>query len=100
MLIWDGASYHRFGEFREYLAQVNQDKLPDNLEITCILFSPNAPQQNPAEDIWLQGKNFLRKHWYLCKHFWAIKKLFELFYDCSKFNFPKIDRYHFSQELN
>jgi DDE superfamily endonuclease len=31
VLIWDGASYHRFGEFREYLAQVNQDKLPDNL---------------------------------------------------------------------
>jgi putative transposase len=100
VLIWDGASYHRFGEFREYLAQVNQDKLPDNLEITCILFAPNAPQQNPVEDIWLQGKNFLRKHWYLCKHFWAVKKLFELFYDCSKFDFLKIDRYHFSQELN
>ena len=60
VLIWDEASYHRFivgaptiGEFREYLAQVNQDKLPDNLEITCILFAPNATQQNPVEDIWL-----------------------------------------------
>jgi putative transposase len=99
VLIWDGASYHRFGEFREYLLQVNQDKLPDNLEITCILFAPNAPQQNPVEDIWLQGKNFLRKYWYLCKSFWAIKKLFELFYDCSKFDFPKIHQYHFSQEI-
>jgi hypothetical protein len=44
VLIWDGASYHRFGEFREYLAQVNQEKLPNQLEITCILFAPNAPQ--------------------------------------------------------
>ena len=99
VLIWDGASYHRFGEFREYLLQVNQDKLPDNFEITCILFAPNAPQQNPVEDIWLQGKNFLRKYWYLCKSFWAIKKLFELFYNCSKFDFPKIHHYHFSQEI-
>jgi transposase len=99
VLIWDGASYHRFGEFREYLTEVNQDKLPDQLEITCILFAPNAPQQNPVEDVWLQGKNFLRKYWYLCKSFWAVKKLFELFYDCSKFDFPKIHQYHFSQEI-
>lgn len=99
VLIWDGASYHRFGEFREYLKKVNQNNLPDHLEITCILFAPNAPQQNPVEDVWLQGKNFLRKYWYLCKSFWAIKKLFELFYDCSKFDFPKIYQYHFSQEI-
>jgi transposase len=98
-LIWDGASYHRFGEFREYLTEVNQNKFPDHLEITCILFAPNAPQQNPVEDIWLQGKNFLRKYWYLCKSFRAIKKLFELFYECSKFDFPKIHQYHFSQEI-
>jgi DDE superfamily endonuclease len=48
VLIWDGASYHRFGEFREYLAQINQEKSPDYLAITCILFAPNAPQQNPV----------------------------------------------------
>ena len=96
-LIWDGASYHRFGEFREYLTEVNQSKSPDNLEVTCILFAPNAPQQNPVEDIWLQAKNFLRKYWYLCKSFWAVKKLFELFYDSSKFDFSKIHQYHFSQ---
>jgi transposase len=100
VLIWDGASYHRFGEFREYLGEVNQSSLSDSLEITCILFAPNAPQQNPVEDVWLQGKNFLRKYWYLCKSFWAIKKLFELFYDSSRFNFPKIYKYHFSEEIN
>ena len=100
VLIWDGASYHRFGEFREYLTEGNQASLSENLEITCILFAPNAPQQNPVEDIWLQAKNFLRKYWYLCKSFWAVKKLFELFYDCSKFDFPKIHQDHFSQEIN
>lgn len=100
VLIWDGASYHRFGEFREYLAEVNRVSLPENREITCILFAPNAPQQNPVEDIWLQGKNFLRKYWYLCKSFRAVKKLFDLFYDSSEFDFPKIHKYHFSQEIN
>jgi transposase len=35
--------------------------------IICELFAPNAPEPNPVEDIWLQGKIFLREHWYLCK---------------------------------
>jgi transposase len=100
VLIWNGASYYRFGEFREYLTQVNQEKPPDNLEITCILFAPNDLQQNPVEDVWLQGKNCLRKYWYLCQLFWAVKKLFELLYDCLKFDFSKIYQYHFSQEIN
>ena len=107
VLIWDEASYHRFivgaptiGEFQEYLGEVNRSSLPESLEITCILFAPNAPQQNPVEDVWLQAKNFLRKYWYLCKSFCTAKKLFELFYDSSKFDFPKIHKYHFSQEIN
>ena len=106
VLIWDEASYHRFivgaptiGEFQEYLGEVNRSSLPESLEITCILFAPNAPQQNPVEDVWLQAKNFLRKYWYLCKSFCTAKKLFELFYDSSKFDFPKIHQYHFSQEI-
>ncbi len=52
-----------------------------------------------VEDIWLEGKKFLRKYWCLCKYFRAVKKLLELFYKCSKFDFPKIHNYHFSQEI-
>jgi putative transposase len=66
ILIWDGASYHKYGEIREFLSSVNSDKEPNNGSITCILFAPNSPQQNPVEDIWLPAKNFLRKYWYLC----------------------------------
>ena len=62
ILIWDGASYHKYGEFRDFLLEVNGDKEPDDWSITCILFAPNAPQQNPVEDIWLPAKNFLRKY--------------------------------------
>jgi len=93
ILIWDGATYHRFGEFREFLSEINGDKEPDDFLITCILFAPNAPQQNPVEDIWLQAKNFLRKYWYLCRSFKIIKFLFEFFTKEHKFDFPKIHQY-------
>jgi transposase len=77
-LIWDGASYHKYGEFRDFLLEVNGDKEPENWSITCILFAPNAPQQNPVEDIWLQAKSFLRKYWYLCRSFKIVKFLFNI----------------------
>ena len=32
--------------------------VPDQWQITCIRFAPNAPEQNPVEDVWLQAKNF------------------------------------------
>ncbi len=99
ILIWDGASYHRYGEFRDYLSSVNHDKEHENWLITCILFAPNAPEQNPVEDIWLQSKNFLRKYWYLCKSFKIIKFLFEFFTKEHKFDFPKIHQYTYTEKI-
>ena len=55
--MWDGASYHKYGELRDFLSSVNSDKEPSDWPLTCILFAPNSPQQNPVEDIWLQAKN-------------------------------------------
>lgn len=89
LIFWDGASYHKYGEMREYLSQVNQDLAKSEWSITCELFAPNAPEQNPVENIWLQGKRFLREHWYLCKSFAVIKKLFMLATHCQIFDFPK-----------
>jgi hypothetical protein len=48
-LILDGISYHKYGEIREFLSSVNRDKEPKDWSITCILFAPNSPQQNPVE---------------------------------------------------
>jgi transposase len=42
--------------------------------------APNAPQQNPVEDIWLPAKNFLRNYWYLCRSFKIVKFLERVFY--------------------
>jgi transposase len=93
ILIWDGASYHRFGDFRDYLATINDGIAPEDWPVTCVLFAPNAPKQNPIEDVWLQTKNFLRKYWHLCRSFEAVKVLFEFFTDGQKFDFPKVHLY-------
>ena len=92
-LIWDGAGYHKSDEFKEFLASVNDNHQPDDWQITCILFAPNAPEQNPVEDVWLQAKNFLRKFWPLCKSFSAVKWLFKFFTNHQQFDFPKLHQY-------
>ena len=67
MIVWDGASYHRCEKVHAYLNEVNQGLEEKNWKVTCLLFAPNAPDQNPVEDVWLRGKNFLRKHFYEIK---------------------------------
>ena len=69
LILWDNASYHKYGEMRDYFCLVNQDVEKSGCLIICELFAPNAPEQNPVKDIWLQGKKFLREHWYFCKSF-------------------------------
>jgi transposase len=93
VLIWDGASYHRSNDVKDFLARVNQGNEASEWQFTCILLAPNAPQQDPVEDIWLQGKNSLRKFWYLCKSFPTVKSLFKFFTDGQKFDFPKLEQY-------
>ncbi len=51
VIIWDGASYHRSAVVREFLQQVNGSLPPEAWKITCIRLAPNAPEQNPVEDI-------------------------------------------------
>ncbi len=92
-LIWDGASYHKSKEMQEYLKSINHGLKKEEWEVTCILFAPNAPEQNPVEDIWLQAKNFIRRYYHLCKDFKAVKILFEFFTNRQKFNFPKLHTY-------
>lgn len=92
-LIWDGASYHKSAEVKDFLATVNDGYEPSQWQFTWILFAPNSPEQNPGEDVWLQTKNFLRKFWYLGKSFPVVKWLFKFFTHHQKFNFPKLEQY-------
>jgi transposase len=92
-VIWDGASYHRSGEIKAYLESLNQGKDPQKWQLTCIRLAPNAPEQNPVEDIWLQAKRWIRECYHLCKSFGAAKLLFELVTHRQVFDFPKLHEY-------
>lgn len=98
VLIWDGASYHRSAAVKDYLASVNQGLDESEWKITCIRFAPNDPRQNPIEDVWLQGKRFIREFYQLCTTFSVTKWLFEFVSHRQTFNFPKLFMYgKFSQ---
>jgi len=93
VLIWDGASYHKSAEVKEFLASVNDQHEPHQWSMTWILFAPNSPEPHPVEDVWLQGKNFVRKYWQLCKSFAVVKWLFKFSTAHQKFDFPKLHQY-------
>ena len=98
VLIWDGASYHKSKELRDYLSEVNGEKAPEDWSIHCMLFAPNAPAQNPIEKVWLQGKNWLRKLSRLCKSFAMVKELFQRILDYEVFDFTMLEQYGFVRE--
>lgn len=75
-LVWDGASYHRYAQMRDYLTRLNAGLPEDEWPITCLRFAPNAPEQNPVEDIWLKGKSWLRRQFAYNKTFASVKKAF------------------------
>ena len=57
--------------------------------VACLRFVPNAPEQNPVEDIWLPGKNLMRKFAYRCKSLAIVKRLLMFFLNRQIFGFPK-----------
>jgi transposase len=77
LILWDGASYHRSKEFKDFLDEVNQGLLPEQWKVTCVRFAPNCPIQNPIEDIWLQAKTWVRRFCALIPSFSHLKWMFE-----------------------
>jgi len=77
IILWDGARYHEGKEVKKYLDEVNEGIGEEkNWKINCLWFAPNAPDQNPVEEVGLRGKDFLRKHFYENKNFQQIKNRF------------------------
>jgi putative transposase len=93
LIFWDGASYHKYGLMRDYLEEVNEDLDKSKWLITCELFAPHAPEQNPVEDIWLNAKRFVRENFILCESFSKVKELFMSATSFKVFDFPKIHAY-------
>lgn len=92
-IIWDGASYHRSQQVKDYLDSVNRGMEASQWLITCLQFAPNDPRQNPVEDVWLQAKRFVREFHSLCQSFRAVKGLFEFATQGQLFQFPKVFMY-------
>ena len=93
ILLWDGASYHRGSEMQEYLEGVNFGQPCDEWSVRCVLFAPNAPEQNPIEDVWLKAKEYVRKHWRDCSTFRLVMHFFEEALNTLSFQFEKLRMY-------
>ena len=89
LFLWDGASYHRGEEMQKFLAQENAGLAEADWKVTCMRFAPNAPEQNPTEDVWLKGKTHLRKQFALNKTFAPVKRCFSTFLTLAQFYFDE-----------
>ncbi len=78
---------------KDYLESLNNGLNKEEWLITAYRFAPNAPQQNPVEDIWLQAKRLIREFYFFCHSFSVVKALLELSISGQFFDFPKIYEY-------
>jgi transposase len=78
---------------QEYLEAVNRLRSRDEWWVTCVLFAPNAPEQNPIEDVWLKAKEYVRKHWRECETFQLVMNFFEEALNTLSFQFEKLRMY-------
>jgi len=93
LIIWDGASYHKYKEMKAYLEEINQGKERDEWPLICVLFAPNAPEQNPVEDIWLHGKTWVRKFGNRLSSFALVKWFFNFTIQSQSFDFLKLHKF-------
>jgi transposase len=98
-LLWDGASYHRGEEMRKFLAETNGSLAETDWKVSCIRFAPNAPEQNPTEDVWLKGKTHLRKQFALNKTFAQVKRCFSTFLNALQFTSTKLSWYWPTEQM-
>lgn len=100
LFLWDGASYHRSTDLQVFLARENAGLTEEQWRVTCLRFAPNAPEQNPTEELWLKGKRHLRKQFALNKPFAQVKHCFTAFLRSLKFDSGKLRWYWPSPQLN
>jgi hypothetical protein len=64
-----------------------------------MLFASNAPKQNSTEDVWLKGKQYLRKRFAINKTFVQVKRCFSEFLTSLSFAPAKLRWYWFEEQL-
>ncbi len=91
-VIWDNASYHCSQLVKDYLLQVNQGLPQEQWPLTLIGLATNAPEQNPIEQVWLEGKTQIRKESGL-KTFAQVKQCFVDTITANTYNYEKFNWY-------
>ena len=64
---------------KAYLKELNGDRPEQERLIHLEYFAPNAPEQNPMEDVWLAAKTWIRQHFFLFETFEQVKHQFVTF---------------------
>src|SRR5262249_26775623 len=98
--LWEGASYQRSAERQGVLARENAGLQEEHWRVTCLLFAPNAPEQNPTEDLWLKGKTQLSKNFAVNKTFAQVKQCFSAFLRSITFVAVKLSWYWPAPQMN
>ena len=93
-IFWDGAPYHKGERMRIFLESLNNKRNREDWQITCHLFAPYAPEENPIEEVWLSLKQLLRRCYRFCKNFKIMKQSFELLVKFKLFRFPNLENYN------
>jgi len=91
-VIWDNASYHTSQLVKDYLKEVNGQLPQEHWPLTLIGLATNAPEQNPIEQVWLDGKTKLRKQADL-NTFAQVKKCFVDSISTNTYNYEKFKWY-------
>jgi len=99
LFLWDGASYHRGEEIQKFLEHTNAGLPEKDWPVTCMLFAPNAPEQNPTEEVWLKGKTHLRKHFAVNKTFAQVNRCFSTFLNALSFTSAKLGWYWPTEQM-
>ena len=97
LFLWDGASYHRGADLQGFLTRAKAGLPEADWKVTCLVFAPTAPEQNPTEDVWLKGKQYLRKHFAVNKTFAQVKRCFSEFLTSRRFTSAKL-RWYWPEE--
>nr|WP_256439636.1 transposase [Candidatus Chloroploca mongolica] len=92
-ICWDNASWHTCRAVKALLAEINAGREPEDWIITCLNFAPHAPEQNPIEEVWRQGKTDLRANPQNDATFEEFAARFVARLDEQKFDFAKLALY-------
>ena len=97
--LWDGASSHRGEEMQKFLVRETVALAEADWQVTCIRFAPNAPDQNPTEEVGLKGKTPLRKLFALNKTFAQVNRGFSSFLTARHFTSAKLSWYWPTEQM-